>query len=162
MTEHYRAGSHRPVPGLTHAPASRSRMNADTDSANNLRAQIVDREAHRTAALVAGRLEEVADIYDDRLIYTHSNGWRDDKQSLLTRSRDGLRYESIEHRLNQVDLVGDVAVTTGHLRAVVRVGNRLHDIDSLTSTVWSRRDSAPLWTLLLFHSSPNPEKDPPQ
>lgn len=128
-------------------------------SEDTIAAEIADRECARTAALTAGRIEEVSTFYDDRLIYTHSNGWRDDKQTLLARSTaGGMRYERIEHRLEQVQLVGKVAVATGTMQATVTLGDQRHDLSSLTSTIWSRSGSGQPWTMLLFQSTPAPQK----
>lgn len=127
-------------------------------------AEIVDREAARTTALKAGRFDEVAAFYDERLKYTHSNGWRDDKQTLLARSTEsGMRYEEIEHRIEQVQVqvIGDFAVATGTLRATVAMGEQRHEVDSQTSTAWSRPALGGPWTMVLFHSSPATQKGMP-
>ncbi|MGY0499276.1 nuclear transport factor 2 family protein [Nocardia sp. FBN12] len=124
---------------------------------DTVRGEIIEREAARTAALVVGRFGEVADIYDDRLTYTHSNGWRDDKQSLLARVTEaGMRYEEFEHRLDHVTVIGDIAAATGLMHAVVATDGHRHEVSSLTSTVWTRRSPDEPWTMLLFHSSATP------
>ncbi|WP_328393345.1 nuclear transport factor 2 family protein [Nocardia sp. NBC_00416] len=132
-------------------------MNVDNNNArgDTVAAEIADRERARTAALTAGRIDELPAFYDDRLIYTHSNGWRDDKQTLLARSTvGGLRYEQIEHRIEQVQLGGDIAVAIGTMHATVTVGVHTHGIASLTSTIWSRSTAGQPWVMLLFHATP--------
>ncbi|MFJ9368647.1 nuclear transport factor 2 family protein [Nocardia sp. NPDC101769] len=121
---------------------------------------IAQREEMRTLALVEGRYDEVAAIYDDRLVYTHSTGARDDKATTLGRLMEGtLRYEVIDHDLDHIEVVGDTALVTGRLRATVVVAGGRREIESSTSMVWTRPRQGGAWIVLIFHSSPAPSKE---
>lgn len=149
----------------THAelPADEQRRGGDANTTvhTSVVSEIIAREHSRTTALTEQRIEKVATFYDDRLTYTHSNGRRDDKATLLARSTvDGMVYETIDHLIEHVQVIDNVAIATGRLRATVALGERRVEIDSLTSTLWYRPEPAAPWIILHFHSSPAPQETP--
>lgn len=109
-------------------------------------------EELRTSALVAGDLDAFAAMCDDRLIYTHSVGRRDDKDSLLKALRSGaFRYNSIQHVIHDMQELGDAVCASGTMHAEIEADGRVLLMDTLTTSVWVR--SGTKWRVLAFHTT---------
>nr|WP_296767119.1 nuclear transport factor 2 family protein [Rhodococcus sp. (in: high G+C Gram-positive bacteria)] len=122
-------------------------------SPDSVVAEILTREQERIGAMKVGRTTYLESFYDDRLSYTHANGWRDDKKTLLGRmSDDGLVYEEIVHRIEHTHVLGAVALLAGRMHAKVSMRGLRRELDSLTSSVWTWSRSEGRWTMLSFHS----------
>ncbi|MCG2621447.1 nuclear transport factor 2 family protein [Arthrobacter sp. I2-34] len=118
------------------------------DSERSLRAA----EARRVRALVEGDWDTFGQLCDDRLVYTHSVGRRDSKESLLESLCSGtVRYYRIEHDLDAVVRVGDAAWVSGRMRAEITSRGQERQLDTLTTSVWIR--SSREWKLLAFHTT---------
>lgn len=109
-------------------------------------------EESRIACLLGGDVHTFADLCDDRLVYTHSVGRRDDKGSMLQALRSGtVRYVSIEHDLEDIHVVGDAACTFGRMLAEIDVRGGTRLLDTLTTAVWTRGSGR--WRLIAFHTT---------
>jgi hypothetical protein len=109
-------------------------------------------EVRRTQLLVDGQIDAFAQLCDDRLVYTHSVGRRDSKDSLLSSLRSGaVKYHWIEHDLEQVVSSGGGAWISGRMRAEITSRGQLRHLDTLTTSVWLRPEGK--WKLLAFHTT---------
>lgn len=112
-------------------------------------------ERLRTESLLTGDIDAFASLCDERLVYTHSVGRRDDKTSLLQALRSGvLRYLSIDHELQAIHLLGNVAYVSGVMQAEIEAGGKSLQLNTLTTSVWVQADSR--WQLIAFHTTARP------
>ncbi|MFD1213637.1 nuclear transport factor 2 family protein [Arthrobacter sp. GCM10027362] len=119
---------------------------------SGLEASLRAAEARRMQALLDGDLDAFAGLCDDRLVYTHSVGRRDGKDSLLDALRSGtVKYHRIEHELERVVLAGGAAWISGAMRAGITSRGQLRELDTLTTSVWVRPEAG--WKLLAFHTT---------
>ncbi|NKX54200.1 nuclear transport factor 2 family protein [Arthrobacter sp. E918] len=103
-------------------------------------------------ALIEGDLATLAQLCDDRLVYTHSVGRRDSKESLLESLRSGtVRYHRMKHDLEEVLQVGDGAWISGRMCAEITSRGQRRQLDTLTTSVWIRPGCD--WKLLAFHTT---------
>lgn len=112
-------------------------------------------ELARAAAMVAGNIEAHAKLLDERLMYTHSSGNIDSRESYL----EGLRagewiYHSVdipepEHRA----LIDNQVITNGLMSVsmTVRATGQTVSRQIRATSVWIRR--GPEWRLLVSHST---------
>ena len=122
-----------------------------TDTTDHIR----EMEDRRFDAIVTGDFDTFARLCDERLTYTHSDGVRDTLASYVTACRDGFYdYHRIEHPVDDVLVVGDVAVVHGRMRADLTVGGTRKTLDNRSIAVWAR--SGPQWRLLAFQATPIP------
>lgn len=129
-----------------------SGRNGDGSDGSGLEESLRAAEVRRTQLLVGGQIDAFAQLCDDRLVYTHSVGRRDNKDSLLSSLRSGaVKYHWIEHDLEQVVLSGDAASVSGLMRAEITSRGQLRQLDTLTTSVWIRVGRE--WMLLAFHAT---------
>lgn len=115
--------------------------------------QLLDVDAARAAAMVAGDAEAMDAILDDGLTYAHSNGRIDTKASLI----DALASERVDYRVIDVGrrdarIFEHTGVVTGPVRIEVDAGGRRDVLRSVYTAVYWWRDGA--WRLVAYHSSP--------
>lgn len=114
---------------------------------------ILEADAARTAAMVAGDTATLGGLLDDALTYTHSNGRMDTKGSLLASLTGGhLRYRRIDVPVRAVRIFGDTAVVSGPVRIEVESTGRVHHLAGVFTAVYRRRDGG--WRLVAYQSSP--------
>jgi ketosteroid isomerase-like protein len=75
---------------------------------------VIATEKQRFAAQVSRDYDALGKLLADDLVYTHSNGNTDNKQTYIQTIRDGkFRYEQIDVAEQRVRLYGDVALING-------------------------------------------------
>jgi hypothetical protein len=122
------------------------------DRTDGFEASLRVAEARRVQALVDGEIDAFGQLCDDGLVYTHSVGRRDSKESLLESLRSGaVKYHRIEHDLERVVLTGEGAWISGLMRAEITSRGQLRQLDTLTTSVWTRAGEE--WRLLAFHTT---------
>jgi uncharacterized protein (TIGR02246 family) len=114
-------------------------------------------EALRYRAMVTGDLETLDRLLADDLVYTHSHGGVDDKESFLAALADG----SVDYKRLAVDSVriqvwNDAAVVTGGVEMVVAAGGKEHDLSSRFTAVY--RFAGDRWQLAAWQSTRREEK----
>jgi ketosteroid isomerase-like protein len=116
---------------------------------------VLDLEQQRWNALVAGDLEALDHLFDDAMVYIHSNGMVDSKQSYLGALRDGVyRYVDIDVQEAVPHEFGGTAVVTG---TAVATSESAHGrlVSPLRYTgVWAESDGR--WRFVAWHSCPLP------
>lgn len=110
-------------------------------------------ERKRAEAMQAGDVDTLDALISDKLVYLHSSGGRDGKDSYLAQLRDGvIDYKRVAPPEPEVVLAGDTAIVFGRMDAdVVRDGKALAlDYDYLA--VWAREGGR--WRFLAFQPRP--------
>lgn len=114
---------------------------------------IVDLEARRYQAMLRSDAATLAELCDDELTYTHSDGARDTKATYLRRVRDGyFDYQWLDHEIYRTIIVGDCAVVVGRMTGDVIVNGSMRHLNSAALIVWARRSYG--WRLLAFQPTP--------
>ncbi|GAA1637901.1 nuclear transport factor 2 family protein [Georgenia ruanii] len=116
-------------------------------------AEIAELEHTRWTALMRSDLEQLGRLYSDDLVYTHSNGQRDTKESFLELLRSGaLRYVRLEPTEQRTRIFGDLAVVSGDVAIEARVATGSHESVVGYTAVWARQGED--IRHVAWHSSP--------
>ena len=118
----------------------------------DIKAELSSLEESRCAAMIAGDITSLDELFSDDLVWTHASAHQDSKPSFLARLSDGgVRYLSIQCSEETIRVRGETAVITGvaDMRAIVRgeemtLRNRYLD-------VWTREDGR--WRMLAWQST---------
>ncbi|HEU5267417.1 MAG TPA: nuclear transport factor 2 family protein [Jatrophihabitans sp.] len=95
----------------------------------------------------------LAQLCDDELTYTHSDGTSDTKDTYLQRIRDGyFDYQRLEHETYRTLVVGDCALVFGRMSGEVLISGALRQLNSASLVVWARRADG--WRFLAFQPTP--------
>ncbi len=118
-------------------------------------------EAQRFRAMVSNDLEALEQILDDDLVYTHTNGRVDDKESFLANLESGaVRYRKIELRgMDSVFWAGEAGMVTGKVILHVEAGERRLTLPVRFTSVY-RLGEDRAWHLLGWQSTVIPEAAP--
>jgi ketosteroid isomerase-like protein len=102
--------------------------------------QVHERTLYR--AMITRDMDALQNLLSDDLVYIHSPGFADTKQSYLAGVRGGLfEYESITRLEGEVRPYGDAALLFGKIDMLVgRTGETKQTIRLLHSLLWSKRD----------------------
>ncbi len=123
---------------------------SDADMAIN---EINTLEDRRYRAMIDGDTAVLDALCSDDLIYTHSKGDHDDKQSYL--HKVGTRhftYLEITHPADRILVVGGAALITGRMTAKVSVVGRIVHIDNRYLAVWTREHDG--WKFVAYQPRP--------
>jgi hypothetical protein len=83
-------------------------------------ADVIKLEERRYAAMLAGDVAALREIFAEDAVYTHSNGIADDKQAYLKALTSGeFIYRTIERFDEQVKILDRGALVTGRIRLLV-------------------------------------------
>lgn len=112
-------------------------------------------EERRRQALLAGDLSALQGLLADELVYVHSTGACDRKDSYLAKLSGGsLKYLELNFSELQVQLL-QTAVVSGRMAAVVSKDGQHKNVASLFMTVWGcGADGA--WRLYAHQGTPVP------
>ena len=127
-------------------------MTVNTDS----QAELIKLEDRRYAAMLAGDLAALREIFADDASYIHSNGVADDKHGYLNAMSSGeYIYRTIERFEETVKLLENGALVTGRIRLTVdfKTGRKL--LESRFLSVWLKTDGR--WQHLAWQSTPTPK-----
>lgn len=113
-------------------------------------------EERRRQALLAGDLPALQGLLADDLIYVHSSGACDRKDSYLAKLSGGsLKYLELDFGGLQVHLLQQAAVVNGRMAAVISKDGQRKKVASLFMTVWGcGADGA--WRLHAHQGTPVP------
>lgn len=114
---------------------------------------VIKLEERRYAAMLAGDVSALRDIFADNASYTHSNGAADDKQGYLNAMSSGeFIYRSIERFDETVKMLEDGAVVTGRIRLTVDFKSGRELLESRFLSVWVRAGDR--WQQIAWQSTP--------
>lgn len=109
------------------------------------------------AAAIAADVTVLAGLLSDDLVYTHSNGLRQDNTSYLGQVGSGFyRDFTINHQPDQVWVAGDVAVVTGTQSSSRSTPGKEFQMTTVSMDVWCRRDGG--WRLYAHQTSVIPAR----
>jgi hypothetical protein len=110
-------------------------------------------EKKRYRAMLTGDVTTLGRLLSDQLCYSHSNGSRDTKESLLRKMADSvLKYIEVEHGDDSILFAGDAAVVVGRMIATVELGGSIKQLDNRCLAVWSKVGGS--WQLLAYQPTP--------
>jgi len=111
------------------------------------------REELRYAAMLAGDVAYLSEVFADDSIYTHSTGSADDKQGYLSALLSGaVIYRSIDRIEETVNMVDDAAIISGRIRLTVDVRRTRRTLESRFLSVWVKRGFR--WQYVAWQSTP--------
>lgn len=118
--------------------------------------EILALENRRYKAMVEADAVALGELLADDLIYTHSNAIVDSKQSYI----EGVlnkrwAYCAAERPQESIDVFGDAARVTGHVRLTLRnADGSTRSVNGRFLNLWLRRDGK--WQLAAWQSTPIP------
>ncbi|WP_421955148.1 nuclear transport factor 2 family protein [Polaromonas sp.] len=113
-------------------------------------------EEARRQAMLANDTAKLDALLSDGLVYVHSSGGKDSKQSYLQKISTGvLLYESLEFITPVARVIGMAGLVTAGMRATVSGSNsQRRNIASTYLAVWEHGASG--WVLQLVQATPLP------
>lgn len=119
-------------------------------------AEILRLEDERYAAMLAKDIRALERLLDEQLVYMHSSGIADTKESYIRGLRDGVwDYQRIDRTEQTVKVSGDTALVFNRLAISIKVRGEQKALDNRALAVWLRRDGA--WRLLALQSGAVPK-----
>jgi len=113
-------------------------------------------EERRRQALLAGDLHVLQDLLADSLIYVHSTGICDSKDSYLGKLSGGsLKYLELNFSNVQAQVFEQAAAVSGRMAAVVSKDGQQKNVASLFMTVWACGADG-MWQLHAHQGTPLP------
>jgi hypothetical protein len=121
---------------------------------------LIERERSRCRLLVERSYDELAQLLDDGLVYTHSSGLVQDKAAYLGYVRGPLAYVSVEHNNLRARLLHEAALLTGNLKSVMRVDGQAASVTIHTHVMQLWLPVAGSWRLAAFQATRLPTIQP--
>jgi hypothetical protein len=118
--------------------------------------RLVEVDAARRRALVAGDVATLSALLADGLRYGHANGAVQSKQALLDDLASGaLRYRAIRYETADAREVGGAWVVSGRQTVEVTAGGREITSESVFVAVYTHAHGR--WRLVAYQSAPAPD-----
>ena len=115
---------------------------------------IVGLEDDRQHAMLVGDVERLDQLLSDDLVYMHTTGDHDTKESYLAAVRDSyVEYKYLERLEEHVVVHGEVAYITGHHIGLSILGGLPRLIDSFYLAIWKLVDGG--WRFCAWQSTAN-------
>lgn len=109
----------------------------------NLKAALLDADAQRRAAMIAGDVEALGRLLSDDLIWTHSSGKTDSKRAFLEAIGSGVVvYTALEVTDVQVSAHGNIFLCHGTLQGSASRNGVAKNLSSRFLSVWKRDSDA--------------------
>jgi ketosteroid isomerase-like protein len=87
------------------------------------------------------------------LVYGHTGGNRDSLETYMAKLRTGaLRYHRIDHPVENIVLVGDVALVTGQMTADLTIKGSNKTLNNSALAVWTK--DAGEWKFVAYQPTP--------
>jgi len=119
-----------------------------------VRAEILDVEARRQAALIAVDLDALAELFDDSLVHIHAAGIRHTKEMLLEHTDARRPYLEITRGDLEIRVFGGIAVVTGELSNRMRAPGGGERTLAGWGTQVLRRGTDGAWRVVSFQMTP--------
>ncbi len=118
-------------------------------------AEIVRLEEERYAAMLGKDVARLERLLDEDLVYMHSSGVADTRESYLRGLKDGVwDYLRISRTEQTVKVKGETALVFNRLAISIKVRGALKELDNRALAVWIRREG--VWRLLALQSGAIP------
>ncbi|MDR2256014.1 MAG: nuclear transport factor 2 family protein [Arthrobacter sp.] len=129
-------------------------MNTVIEAEPALREEILAVEARRQAALLAGDLDALDELFEDNLVHMHAPGLTHRKDQLLEHVRTRQAYLGMERGELLVRVAGDVAVVTGELvNRLRKPGGGERTVAGVVTQVLHRGEDG-AWRFISFQMTP--------
>jgi hypothetical protein len=110
-------------------------------------------EDRRYQAMLDGDVAVLGELCSERLIYTHSRGDNDDKQSYLYKIASGVfDYLEISHPADRIIILEGAVLITGRMTARIAVAGEIRSVDNRYLAVWAIEGGA--WKLIAYQPTP--------
>ncbi len=110
-------------------------------------------ESARYAAMIEGDVAALEQLLDEDLVYSHSDGSRDSRETYLKKVTDGhFVYHRADAPVERLLIIGDCAVLAGQMNAEVSVGGEKRSLSNGCLAVYRRADGK--WRLLAYQPTP--------
>jgi hypothetical protein len=117
-----------------------------------IRDAVLEAEARRCAAMLAGDTTALERLLDPRLHFSHASGAVDDKKDYLAKIAAGrIRYVAIDWSEQKVIVLGEAALLAGRMSTLVTVDGVEKRLENRVLTVWGQSAE---WRLVAFQSTP--------
>lgn len=112
-------------------------------------------EESRRLAMLGANTTHLAALLSESLIFVHSSGVRDSRDSYLEKLSSGaLEYETLDFINPHHRLLGPLGLVHAGMRAMVLRGGGRYEVSSSTLAVWQYAEAG--WKLLARQASPIP------
>lgn len=127
-------------------------------SLNETTHQIEAAEEARFAAVQTADTAALAPLLHDRLVYMHSSGVADTKQSYLDGLRDGTWvYRRADRSEQRIEVQDNLALVFNRLQLDLLVKGEPKQVDARALSVWTRVVGQ--WQLIAVQSGPVPRQE---
>ncbi|MEE3850933.1 nuclear transport factor 2 family protein [Gordonia sp. LSe1-13] len=110
-------------------------------------------EDRRYDAITSGDFDSFAALAHPSLVYTHSNGATDTLESYMDKCSKGFYvYHQVDHPIDFIRIVGDVALVVGEMNAAITAGGVEKVLRNRCLAVWKVLDGE--WKLLAYQPTP--------
>jgi len=110
-------------------------------------------EARRTAML-AGDAVALGDLLDEGLVYIHSTGARDNRDSYLDKFTSGaMHYEAVTLAVSEIQTRERLALVCGAIKASVHTANGTIEVASQYEALWMKMNGR--WRLSVMQGFPS-------
>ncbi|KFG92320.1 hypothetical protein GQ56_0138115 [Burkholderia paludis] len=121
----------------------------DTDRTSDVRTM----EERRRAAMLAADTHALREILDEGLVYVHSTGTRDDRESFLARlERGAIRYDALSLDVIGIQMHERFALLHGKMDARIGTPDGTLAVSTRYEAVWMRSGEA--WRVVAFQGLP--------
>jgi ketosteroid isomerase-like protein len=121
----------------------------------DLKQTIRELEDQRYRAMCEADAAALEKLLADTLVYTHSYGGSDSKASYLAGIRaKKWQYRKIERPKEDIQVHGDCAVVTGHVKIELLSEDKPKSLNSAYTNVWVKRAGG--WQMVAWQSTPLP------
>jgi ketosteroid isomerase-like protein len=121
-------------------------------TSNSVEAAVLNAEQRWEEALTKADAAALENLYDDTLVYTHSNGKVDNKSSYISAIKAGAtKYESMKRDDIKVNVYGDAAVVTCHWEVHIASNGNKVDMNARYLHVYIRHKDG--WKLVAHEST---------
>ena len=111
----------------------------------------MDLEERRRVAMLASDVRVLQDLLDASLIYQHSTGQRDSRDSFLAKLRQGqLKYDLLKFELTSAQYAQKFLLAQGRMDARIRVDGVQRHVQSHYEAVWM--SAPPGWVCIAIQS----------
>lgn len=118
--------------------------------------EVLALEERRRQALLAGDLPALQRLLAEDLVYVHSTGACDGRDSYLAKLAGGsLQYLELDFSSLQVQVLSQAATVSGRMTALVSKDGQRKNVASLFMTVWARGVDGE-WRLHAHQGTPLP------
>jgi len=112
-------------------------------------------EDERYEAMLGKDIATLTRLLDERLVYMHSSGVSDSKESYVNGLRSGLwNYRKIERSDVRIEVQGDIALVFAKLAIELISNDKLRAFEARALAVWYRKRDG--WQLIVVHSGALP------